>query len=402
MRQKQRARIATFRDAGSLHCRLGGNNVSRDYYEILGVGRDASADDIKKAYRQAALNHHPDRNPEDKTGAERKFKEASKAYQVLSDPDKRAQYDRYGEAAFEGPGAGAGGFDFSSAFQSGAFEEVLGDLFGDFFGGGRRSRNRAARGDDLRYDLEISFEDAARGCEKHISIPRTVSCETCAGSGAKPGTSAETCSGCGGAGQVRFQQGLFQIAKTCGQCNGEGKINKSPCSTCRGAGRTRSMREIKVKVPAGVDNGSRLKLRGEGEAGQRGGPSGDLYVVLSVDEHALFHRDGANLVCQRPVSMIDAALGAEVDVPTLDGVVKLKIPAGTQHGKVFRLNGKGVPDLRRGGNVRGDQYVAVQIEIPTKLGKKQRKLLEQLRDEGAEQNESLVTAFTNKLRDMMG
>jgi molecular chaperone DnaJ len=380
------------------YCGSGGTIVSRDYYETLGVRRDASPDEIKKAYRQAALKHHPDRNPDDKIGAEKNFKEASKAYQILSDPDKRAQYDRYGEAAFEGPGAG---FDFSSAFATGAFEEVLGDLFGDFFGGGRRSRNRPMRGDDLRYDLEIGFEEAARGCEKHISIPRTVTCETCSGNGAKPGTSPETCPGCGGAGQVRFQQGLFQIAKTCGQCNGEGKINKSPCATCRGAGRTRSMREIKVKVPAGVDNGSRLKLRNEGEAGQRGGSPGDLYVVLSVDEHELFHRDGANIVCQRPVSMVDATLGAEIDVPTLDGVVKLKVPPGTQHGKVFRLTGKGVPDLRRSGNVRGDQYVSIQIEIPTKLSKKQRKLLEQLRDEPVEQNESLVAAFTNKLREMM-
>jgi len=376
--------------------------VSKDYYEILGVGRDASADEVKKAYRQAALKYHPDRNPDDKDGAERQFKQASKAYQVLSDPDKRAQYDRYGEAAFEGPGGGMGGFDFSSAFASGAFEDVLGDLFGDFFGGGRRSRSRASRGDDLRYDLEISFEEAARGCERHISIPRTVGCENCSGSGAKPGTTPETCTACNGAGQVRFQQGLFQIAKTCGHCNGEGKVNRSPCATCRGVGRTRALREIKVKVPAGVDNGSRLKLRSEGEAGLRGGSPGDLFVVLTVREHAFFHRDGANIICQRPVSMVDAALGAEVEVPTLDGVVKLKIPAGTQHGKVFRLTGKGVPDLRRGSGVRGDQYVAVQIEIPTKLGRKQRKLLEQLRDEGAEQNESLVTAFTNKLREMMG
>jgi molecular chaperone DnaJ len=374
--------------------------VSKDYYEILSVDRGASQEEIKKAYRQAALKLHPDRNPDDKEGAEKRFKEASKAYQVLSDPDKRSQYDRYGEAAFEGPGAG--GFDFSSAFASGAFEDVLGDLFGDFFGGGRRSRSRAARGDDLRYDLEISFEDAARGCEKHISVPRTVTCETCTGSGSKPGTTPEKCGACNGAGQVRFQQGLFQIAKTCGQCNGEGRVNRSPCQTCRGAGRTRSMREIKVKIPAGVDNGSRLKLRNEGEAGLRGGSPGDLYVVLSVHEHPLFHRDGANVVCQRPVTMIDAALGAEVDVPTLDGVVKLKIPAGTQHGKLFRLQGKGVPDLRRAGSTRGDQYVSVQIEIPTKLSKKQRKLLEQLRDEDAEQNESLVATFANKLREMMG
>lgn len=373
--------------------------MARDYYEILGVARDASTDDIKKAYRQAALKFHPDRNPDGKEESERRFKEASKAYQVLSEPDKRSQYDRYGEAAFEG--AGGGGFDFTSAFSSGAFEEVLGDLFGDFFGGGRRGRSRASRGDDLRYDLEIEFEEAARGCEKRISIPRTTSCETCEGSGAKPGTTPETCPACRGAGQVRFQQGMFQIAKTCGQCNGAGKINRTPCPTCRGQGRNRSMREIKVKVPAGVDNGSRLKLRGEGEAGLRGGPAGDLYVVLGVNEHELFHRDGANVVCQRPVSMVDATLGAEVDVPTLDGLVKLKIPAGTQHGKIFRLAGKGVPDLHRPHGARGDQYVSVQVEIPTKLTKKQRKLLEQLRDEGEEHQESLVTVFANKVRELM-
>ncbi|HYC55224.1 MAG TPA: molecular chaperone DnaJ [Candidatus Binatia bacterium] len=374
--------------------------MARDYYEILGVARDASTDDIKKAYRQCALKFHPDRNPDDKEDAERRFKEASKAYQVLCDPDKRAQYDRYGEAAFEGPGAG--GFDFSSAFASGAFEDVLGDLFGDFFGGGRRrGGNRAARGDDLRYDLDITFEEAARGCEKHITIPRTISCDACSGSGAKTGTSPETCPACRGAGQVRFQQGLFQIAKTCGQCNGEGKINRTPCPSCRGRGRNRTMREIKVKVPAGVDTGSRLKLRGEGEAGARGGPSGDLYVLLTVRPHPLFQRDGANVVCQCPISMIDAALGAEIEVPTLEGMVKLKIPAGTQHGKIFRLAGKGVPDLRRTSS-NGDQYVVMQIEIPTKLTKKQKKLLEQMRDdEPAEQHESLVTQFANKVRELM-
>lgn len=370
--------------------------MARDYYEVLGVARDASTEDIKRAYRQAALKHHPDRNPDDKE-AESKFKEASKAYQVLSEPEKRAQYDRYGEAAFEGPGAG---FDFTSAFSSGAFEEVLGDLFGDFFGS-RRSRSRASRGDDLRYDLDIDFEEAANGCEKRISIPRTISCETCEGSGAKPGTTPETCPACRGAGQVRMQQGMFQISKTCGQCNGAGKINRTPCPTCRGQGRNRTMREIKVKVPAGVDNGSRLKLRGEGEAGLRGGPPGDLYVVLGVREHEIFHRDGPNIVCQRPISMLDATLGAEVDVPTLDGLVKLKIPAGTQHGKIFRLTGKGVPDLRRSNGTRGDQYVSIQVEIPTKITRKQRKLLEQVRDEGEDHQESLVSAFANKVREMM-
>ena len=400
MRQKQWARIATFRDAGSLHCRLGGNNVSRDYYEILGVGRDASADDIKKAYRQAALNHHPDRNPEDKTGAERKFKEASKAYQVLSDPDKRAQYDRYGEAAFEGPGAGAGGFDFSSAFQSGAFEEVLGDLFGDFFGGGRRSRNRAARGDDLRYDLEISFEDAARGCEKHISIPRTVSCETCAGSGAKPGTSAETCSGCGGAGQVRFQQGLFQIAKTCGQCNGQGTIIKDACRSCGGAGATQRTQALNVKIPGGVDAGSRLKLRGEGEAGRNGGPSGDLYVMISVREHPLFVRDGDHVLCEVPISFSQAALGAEIEVPTLEGKMKMKVAAGTQSGAVLKLKGKGAPNLR--GSGRGDELVRLVVETPRKLTARQRELLEEFARTSGEEVHPLSKGFFDKVKEMFG
>jgi molecular chaperone DnaJ len=374
--------------------------VARDYYEILGVGRDAALEDVKKAYRKVALKYHPDRNPDGKEEAEAKFKEASKAYEVLSDAEKRAQYDRFGHAAFEN--AGGGGFDFGAGFGgAGMFEDVLGDLFGDFFGGrrGGRSRSGGVRGDDLRYDMEIAFEEAVDGTERRISVPRTVSCETCEGSGSKSGTTPETCPACEGAGQVRFQQGLFQISKTCGQCNGDGRINRTPCPTCRGGGRKRAMREIKVKVPAGVDNGSRLKLRGEGEAGMRGGPPGDLYVVLGVAPHTLFQRDGTNIVCRIPISMVDAALGAKIDVPTLDGMVKMTIPAGTQSAKVFKIAGKGVRDVRRG--YRGDQYVAIDVEIPTKVTKKQRKLLESFAEESAKQSESLVASFANKVRELM-
>ncbi len=379
--------------------------MSTDYYDILGVGRDASADEIKKAYRKIALKYHPDRNPDNKDEAEVKFKEASKAYEILSDPEKRGKYDRFGAAAFEN-GGGPGGFDFGAGFGGGAaFEDALGDLFGDFFGGafgGRRRSRRggAARGDDLRYDMEIDFEEAVRGTERRISVPRTVNCRSCSGSGAKPGTSPETCPACGGAGQVRFQQGLFQVAKTCGQCNGEGKINRSPCPDCRGRGRERSMREINVKVPPGVDNGSRLKLRGEGEAGLRGGPPGDLYVVLQVKPHPLFQRDGNHIMCEVPVNMIDAALGAKIEVPTLDGMVKMTLPPGTQSGRIFKLSGKGVPDVH--GGRRGDHYVSVQVEIPKTLSKKQRQLLEEFKEESNKDSESLVVRFAEKVRELWG
>lgn len=377
--------------------------MPRDFYDILEVGREAGADEIKKAYRKVALKFHPDRNPDDKEGAEAKFKEASRAYEILSNADKRAQYDRFGHAAFDGPGGG-GGFDFGGGFGggAGAFEEVLGDLFGDFFGGGRRGggRSRAVRGDDLRYDLEVNFEDAVSGVEQRITVPRTVSCETCEGSGSKSGTTPETCPACEGKGQVRFQQGLFQIAKTCGQCNGEGRINRSPCATCRGNGRKRAMREISVKIPAGVDTGSRLKLRGEGEAGQRGGPPGDLYVVIAVKPHKLFEREGTSVICRVPVSMVDAALGTKLEVPTLDGMVKMTVPPGTQSGKVFKITGKGIPDLRT--HRRGDQYVAIEVEIPVNLTKKQRKLLTEFSTEGEKHGASLVSGFASRVREFMG
>lgn len=373
--------------------------MPRDCYEVLEVGREAAAGEIKKAYRKVALKHHPDRNPNDKEGAEAKFKEASRAYEILSDADKRAQYDRFGHAAFEGPGGGGGGGFGGGA---GAFEDVLGDLFGDFFGGGRRGgggRSRSQRGDDLRYDLEINFEEAVSGAERRISVPRTVSCESCEGSGSKSGTTPETCPACEGNGQVRFQQGLFQIAKTCGQCNGEGRINRTPCPTCRGGGRKREMREISVKIPAGVDNGSRLKLRGEGEAGSRGGHPGDLYVVLAVKPHKLFEREGTSVICRVPISMVDATLGTKLDVPTLDGMVKMTVPSGTQSGKVFKITGKGIPDLRS--RRRGDQYVAIEVEIPTSITKKQKKLLAEFAKEGGKHSPSLVSTFASRVRDFM-
>jgi len=371
----------------------------RDYYEVLGVGRDADADAIKKAYRQLALKFHPDRNPDDSEGASVRFKEASEAYQVLSDGDKRAQYDRFGHAAFE---QGGGGFDFAAGGAS-MFEDVLGDLFGDFFGGfgGRRGgRSRAVRGEDLRYDLDIDFEEAIHGTDKEISIPRSVSCDDCSGSGARAGTEAETCPACQGAGQVRFQQGLFQIAKTCGQCNGGGRVIRTPCPTCRGLGTRRDMREIRVRIPAGVDEGARLKLRGEGESGMRGGPTGDLYVVLHVAPHPLFKREGNMLVCDLPIPMAMAALGAKVDVPTLDGLIKMTIPAGTQNDRLFRIKGKGAPDLRSGR--QGDLIVRVVVETPTKLTRKQKDLLKKFNDAGSDSDHSLVSGFADKVRELFG
>jgi molecular chaperone DnaJ len=374
----------------------------KDYYEVLGVGREASADEVKKAYRALALKYHPDRHPENKKENELKFKEASEAYQVLSDADKRAQDDRFGHAAFDAS-AGFSGFDFGGAGAS-IFEDVLGDLFGDFFGGGggrRRTRRGGMRGDDLRYDLDVTFEEAVEGAERHIAVPRASTCSTCGGNGCKPGTQPETCPACRGAGQVRFQQGLFQIAKTCGQCNGLGRVIRTPCPTCRGVGTGHETRQIKVKIPAGVDDGSRLKLRGEGEAGVQGGPPGDLYVVLNVQPHAIFQREGPHIICELPVSMVQASLGARIDVPTLQGVVKMAIPAGTQTGRLFRLKGKGAPDLRSG--ARGDQVVRIIVETPTNLSRKQKDLLKKF-EEAAEEaaGESLVSGFAGKVRELFG
>lgn len=342
----------------------------RDYYEVLGLERSATLDDIKKAYRKLALKYHPDKNPGNPE-AEEHFKEAAEAYGVLSDEEKRARYDRYGHSGM----GGMGGFDPN---QFADFGDILGDLFGfgDFFGTGRRRTNRPARGNDLRYDLQISFEDAVFGKEVSLDVPRVVTCTTCSGSGAKPGSSPVTCTGCGGRGQVRFTQGFFAVARTCPQCGGAGKVIKDPCVACSGAGRIRETKTISVKIPAGVDDGSRLRVAGEGEAGWNGGPAGDLYVFLNVREHERFTRRDYDIHSEHPVSFTQAALGAEVKIETIDGKETLKIPAGTQPNQVFRLRSKGVQFLD--GSGRGDHYVHVSVRIPSTLTEEQRALLEQL------------------------
>jgi molecular chaperone DnaJ len=368
----------------------------RDFYEVLGVGHSATEEEIKKAYRKLALKYHPDRNPGDKS-AEEHFKEASEAYQVLSDSERRAQYDRFGHAAFE-QGMGAGGFDFTAA----GFEDIFSDLFGDFFGTSRggRGRSRSRRGDDLRYSLDISFEEAVFGTEKAITVPRLVACEACHGQGTKDGAPRAACPACRGSGQVRFQQGFFTIAKTCGQCNGQGTIIKDPCRRCGGSGVARTTQTLNVKIPPGVDSGSRLKLRGEGEGGRNGGPPGDLYVVLSVGQHPLFARQDSEIICEVPISFTQAALGAEIDVPTLEGKLKMKLAPGTQSGSVFRLKGKGVPDVR--GYGRGDQLVRVSIETPRKLTSRQRELLEEFARLSGEDVEPMTKGFLDKVKEMFG
>jgi len=370
----------------------------RDYYEVLGVSRGSNDDDLKKAYRRLAIQFHPDRNPGDKHSEER-FKEVNEAYQVLSDPERRAQYDRYGHAAFQGAqGGGFSGFDFTQGF-----EEVFSDIFGDFFGTGRgRSRSRTRRGDDLRYDLEVEFEEAATGAEKVIKFQRLAACDECNGSRARGGVSGvRTCPNCRGTGQVRTQQGFFSISTTCGQCRGEGTIIADPCPKCQGQGRLRKAQSISVRIPPGVDNGSRLKLRGEGEAGFSGGPPGDLYVVIHVREHALFARQDNDVVIEVPVSFPQAALGGEIEVPTLEGKVKLKIPAGTQSGKIFRLKGKGIVDLH--GYGRGDQLVKIAVETPRRLSARQRELLEEFaKVSGEDINHPMAKGFVDKLKEMFG
>ena len=347
------------------------NVEKRDYYEVLGISRDATPDQIKKSYRKLAIKFHPDKNPNDAT-AEEKFKEAAEAYSVLSDDEKRARYDRYGHQA-----AGfSGGFDPS---QFSDFSDILGDLFGfgDLFGGGRgRRSNRPARGNDLRFDLRLTFEEAVFGKEATLSIPRMIACQTCAGSGAKPGSSPVTCSGCGGRGQVRFSQGFLAVARTCPQCGGAGKVIKDPCSDCGGAGKLRESKTLSVKVPQGVDEGSRLRVAGEGESGHNGGPSGDLYVFLSVEEHPKFSRRDYDLHAEQAITFTQAALGAELKADTIHGQENLRIPPGTQPGQVFRLRGKGVPWVDGAG--KGDHYVHVTVHVPTTLSDEQRELMKKL------------------------
>jgi molecular chaperone DnaJ len=370
-----------------------------DYYETLGVARIAGEDEIKKAYRRLAVQFHPDRNPGDKQ-AEERFKEINEAYQVLSDSEKRIQYDRFGHAAFQGgQGAGGfGGFDFTQGF-----EEVFSDIFGDFFGTGRgRSRARTRRGDDLRYDMEVEFEEAARGVEKVVRIQRMAQCESCNGTRTRSGGNGQrSCPNCRGTGQVRTQQGFFSIATTCSQCRGEGQIISDPCPKCQGQGRLQKAQSLSVRIPPGVDNGSRLKLRGEGEAGVGGGPPGDLYVVVHVREHAIFARQDNDIVVEVPISFPQAALGAEIDVPTLEGKLKLKIPSGTQSGKVFRLKGKGFVDLHGYGT--GDELVKVSVETPRRMSARQRELLEEFsKIAGEEATHPLSKGFVDKIREMFG
>ncbi len=341
----------------------------RDYYEVLGVSQSADASEIKKAYRRLAMKYHPDRNPDD-ADADAKFKEASEAYEVLQDQEKRAAYDRFGHAGVDPNGAGMGGFG------SGGLGDIFGDVFGDIFGGGR-GRGGVRRGADLRYALELDLEQAVSGDTVEIRVPVLTICDDCGGSGAKPGTSRVTCPDCGGSGQIRVAQGFFSLQQTCPRCRGEGTIVEDPCLTCGGVGRVEKMKTLSVRIPAGVDTGDRIRLTGEGEAGPGGGPPGDLYVQVEVREHPIFVRDGRNLFCEVPISFVDAALGGELEVPTLDGRVKLKIPAESQSGKLFRLRGKGVTPVRGGGV--GDLLCRVTVETPVKLSEKQKDLLRQFK-----------------------
>lgn len=343
--------------------------AKRDYYETLGVKRDASEQELKKAYRQLALKHHPDRNPGHKP-SEDKFKEVSEAYEVLSDPQKRHRYDTYGHA---GLGAqGAGGFDFNR----GGFGDIFGDIFEDFFGSTTgRGRIRPERGADLRYNLEVEFEEAAFGKEAKIRIPKWEACSECKGTGAKSSGGVRTCPTCNGAGSVRFQQGFFTISRTCNHCNGEGRIISDPCPKCHGKKQVHREKTLTIKIPAGVETGTRLRLSGEGEPGSSGGPPGDLYVVIGVKDHPIFARDGDDLLCEVPISMGQAALGTKIDVPTLKDRAPLKIPAGTQAGRTFRLKGLGIANIK--GHRVGDLIVKVKVAIPTKLTARQRELLEE-------------------------
>jgi molecular chaperone DnaJ len=342
--------------------------AKRDYYEVLGLNRDAPEEEIKKAYRKLAMKWHPDRNP-DNPKAEEHFKEAKEAYEILTDGSKRAAYDQFGHAGVDQAAAGAG------AGFSGNFADAFGDIFSDIFGGGR-TRSSVYRGADLRYNLEISLEDAARGAETRIRIPAMEECATCHGSGAKTGTSPSTCPTCHGHGQVRMQQGFFSIQQTCPRCHGSGKIVASPCAACGGAGRLKQHKTLSVKIPAGVDEGDRIRLSGEGEAGMNGGPPGDLYVVIHLKPHPVFNRDHNDLHCEMPISFTTAALGGDIEIPTLDGYAKVKVPTGTQTGQMFRLRGKGIKGVRSSSH--GDLICHVAVETPVNLTARQKELLTEL------------------------
>jgi molecular chaperone DnaJ len=372
-------------------------NVTKiDFYEVLNVSRDASDQELKTAYRKLAMQYHPDRNPDDPT-AEEKFKECSEAYQVLSDPEKRAAYDRYGHAAFSG--GGPGGNPFAGGAQD--ISDIFGDLFGEMFnmgGGGGRKASRVQRGRDLRYDLTLEFEEAVFGKEKEITIRRMETCSDCKGSGAAKGKAPVTCTQCGGRGQQRFQQGFFSVARTCSVCGGTGTLIVDPCQTCRGETRVQAEHSILVKVPAGVEQDTRIRYQGEGEAGKFAGPAGDLYVVLSVKEHKFFERDGDNLHCVMPISFPQAALGTELEIQTLEGPATIKIPEGTQSGKEFRLRGKGVPHLNSHG--KGDLIVEIRVQTPGKLNKQQKELLRQLGETIVVENTPTSRNIFSKMKEM--
>ncbi|HEX2924989.1 MAG TPA: molecular chaperone DnaJ [Ruminiclostridium sp.] len=373
----------------------------RDYYEVLGVDKSASDADLKKAYRNLAKKYHPDVNPGDKT-AEAKFKEVNEAYEVLSDSQKRSRYDQFGHAGTDPNGFGGGAGGFSSDFDFGG----IGDIFETFFGGsgfGGRSRARRGpqKGADIKYAMEISFEEAAFGVEREISVSKMEICTKCTGTGAKPGTDVSTCKHCNGTGQVQIKQntpfGQFINTKTCDACKGEGKIITDPCPACNGKGRLRNTKKIKIDVPAGIDDGQTISLRGGGDPGVKGGPNGDLYVSIRVKPHPLFSRQGNNVMCDVPITFTQAALGAEIEVPTLDGKVKYTVPEGTQTGAVFRLRGKGIPFLR--GNGRGDQFVKVNIDVPKKLNEKQKALLREFAEISGDESHEQRKGFFDKMKD---
>ena len=368
----------------------------RDYYDVLGVDKSAKKEEIKKAYRKLAIKFHPDKNKGDK-GAEEKFKEASEAYHVLSDDKRKANYDQFGHAAFQGAGGqgGFGNYDFSSSFTD-IFEDVFGDL-GDFGFGGGRTRRRSTRGNDLRYDISIKLNDAFTGSEKKISYTTYKKCKNCSGSGTKPGTKPSTCGYCSGQGKIRSNQGFFTIQQTCPQCNGDGEKITNPCNTCNGAGKMQSNETVSVKIPKGVDDGTRIRLAGKGEAGSKGAANGDLYLFISVDSHNIFKRAEENLYYELPISIADAALGTTVEVPSIDGgKTKIKIPSGTQSGKQLRLKGKGMPILRR--NISGDLYIRIITEVPTSLTKRQKELLSEFKTLEDTKSNPLIKTFFDKAK----
>lgn len=362
----------------------------KDYYQILGVEKNATDSDIKKAYRQLALKYHPDRNPEDKA-SEEKFKEINEAYACLSDPQKRTNYDNFGTSEGAGAGFGFEGFGGFSTNFGDIFGDVFGDIFGEFTG---RRRTRPTKGQDLRYDLEISLQEAIFGTDKGIKIPKWETCPDCEGSGSKPGKGPVVCTACKGTGQTRLQQGFFTISKTCGKCSGQGKIITDPCTKCQGQGTVRREKTVSLKIPAGVDTGIRLKVSGEGDPGFHGGPHGDLYVIINVAPHPFFKRKGNDLLCEIPVSFVQATLGADIEIPTIDGTATIKIPPGTPSGRVFHLKGKGVPKL--GGYGKGDQFITVFIDVPKKLTPRQKELLKEFAELSGEET---TKNFMDKVKD---